>query len=85
MVGAAILGIGIWLKVDSKSLFGVLEDIEDLPPEMFQLVNVSYLLIGVGVFLFVIGFLGCCGAVKESRCMLLMVSMFDTYTNGFTG
>ena len=72
--GAAILGVGVWVKVDSGSLLGILEDVPDAPAGLSQLVNVAYLLIAVGAVLLVIGFLGCCGAIKESRCMLLTVS-----------
>lgn len=71
LAGAAILGVGVWVKVDSASLLGLLDEIEDAPPELSQLANVAYLLIGVGAVLLVIGFLGCCGAIRESRCMLL--------------
>ncbi|XP_059195400.1 tetraspanin 34a [Centropristis striata] len=70
LAGAGILGVGVWVKVDSGSLTGLLES-ADAPSELSVLANVSYLLIGVGAVLLVIGFLGCCGAVKESRCMLL--------------
>ncbi|XP_044044916.1 tetraspanin-1-like isoform X2 [Siniperca chuatsi] len=69
--GAAILGVGVWVKVDSGSLMGLLDNLEGAPSGLSQLVYVSYLLIAVGAVLLVIGFLGCCGAVKESRCMLL--------------
>lgn len=62
------------MKVDSGSLLGLLDKVEGTPSGLSQLVNVSYLLIGVGCVLLVIGFLGCCGAVRESRCMLLTVS-----------
>nr|ACQ58149.1 Tetraspanin-1 [Anoplopoma fimbria] len=71
LAGACILGVGVWVKVDSGSLLGLLNDVEDAPSGLSQLVNVSYLLIAVGAVLLVIGFLGCCGAVRESRCMLL--------------
>lgn len=30
-------------------------------------------LIAVGSIIMILGFLGCCGAIKESRCMLLLV------------
>ncbi|KAJ8283758.1 hypothetical protein COCON_G00026080 [Conger conger] len=72
LAGAAILGVGVWVKVDSSSLFAVLGKIENAPPELNQLLNVGYLLIAVGGVLLVLGFLGCCGAMKESRCMLLL-------------
>jgi hypothetical protein len=73
LAGAAILGVGIWVKVDSGSILGFLKGIKDAPAEMNQILNVGYLLIAVGAVLLIVGFLGCCGAMKESRCMLLMV------------
>ncbi|XP_030000844.1 tetraspanin-1-like [Sphaeramia orbicularis] len=72
LAGAAILGVGVWAKVDTGSLLGFLSEVDGAPPGLDQLVNVSYLLIAVGAVLLVIGFLGCCGAIRESRCMLLM-------------
>ncbi|KAJ8404177.1 hypothetical protein AAFF_G00339500, partial [Aldrovandia affinis] len=45
---------------------------EDAPSELSQVLNVGYLLIAVGAVLLLIGFLGCCGAARESRCMLLL-------------
>ncbi|XP_018926119.1 tetraspanin 34 [Cyprinus carpio] len=71
LAGAAILAVGIWVAVDRVSLLGFLDHIEDAPPELAQLANIGYLLIGVGAFLTLVGFMGCCGAVKESKCMLL--------------
>lgn len=31
------------------------------------------LMIAIGVIIVVLGFLGCCGAIRENRCMLLLV------------
>uniref|UniRef100_A0A8C2XK39 Tetraspanin n=1 Tax=Cyclopterus lumpus TaxID=8103 RepID=A0A8C2XK39_CYCLU len=70
LAGAGILGVGVWVKVDSGSLLVLLDNVEGTS-EFSQLVNVAYVLIGVGAVRLVIGFLGCCGAVRESRCMLL--------------
>lgn len=70
--GAAILAVGVWVKVDSGSLLGVLSDIKDAPSQLAQLANVGYLLIAIGAVLVIMGFLGCCGAIRESRCMLLL-------------
>ncbi|CAL8311144.1 unnamed protein product [Arctogadus glacialis] len=72
VAGAALLGVGIWVKVDSSSIMGLLNSMEGAPEELGQLLNVGYLLIAIGVVLVVIGFLGCCGAIKESRCMLML-------------
>uniref|UniRef100_UPI0037E82C51 tetraspanin 34a n=1 Tax=Semicossyphus pulcher TaxID=241346 RepID=UPI0037E82C51 len=71
LAGAAILGVGVWVKVNSDSFLGILNGVDGAPSGLSELVYVSYVLIGVGVVLVIIGFLGCCGAVKESRCMLL--------------
>ncbi|XP_069831949.1 tetraspanin-16 [Dendropsophus ebraccatus] len=67
--GIAVLGIGIWVKVDGGSFLKILGS---AAPQLMQVVNVGYLCIAVGGFLILMGFLGCCGAVKESRCMLML-------------
>ncbi|NWW29615.1 TSN1 protein, partial [Panurus biarmicus] len=67
--GGTLLGVGIWVKVDGESflhIFGTLSS------SILQVVNVSYLLIVIGAILLVIGFLGCYGAQKESKCLLMM-------------
>ncbi|CAM5118185.1 unnamed protein product [Natator depressus] len=67
--GLAVLGIGIWMKVDGGSFVQILGA---AAPQLMQLINVGYLCIAVGTFLLLMGFLGCCGAMKESKCMLLL-------------
>lgn len=37
-----------------------------------------YILIGAGALMMLVGFLGCCGALQESQCMLGMVSVQST-------
>ncbi|KAM7046296.1 tetraspanin-1 [Acridotheres tristis] len=67
--GGTLLGVGIWVKVDGESflnIFGALSS------SVLQVVNVAYLLIVIGAILLVIGFLGCYGAQKESKCLLIM-------------
>ncbi|KAM8878663.1 tetraspanin 34a [Spinachia spinachia] len=71
LAGVCILALGVWVKVDSGSLLGLLQTVDGAPAGLSQLANVAYLLIAVGAVLLFIGFLGCCGAVRESRCMLL--------------
>ncbi|XP_066498519.1 tetraspanin 35 [Hoplias malabaricus] len=72
LAGAGILAVGIWVKVDSGSILGFLQNLDGAPTELKQVLNVGYLLIALGAVLLLIGFLGCCGAVKESKCMLLL-------------
>ncbi|XP_072925638.1 tetraspanin-1-like [Hemitrygon akajei] len=67
--GAAIMGVGIWIKVDGGSFFAVLAQVSS---SLKVVANVGYLCIALGAFLMVIGFLGCCGAMKENKCMLMI-------------
>ncbi|XP_034769546.2 tetraspanin-1-like [Acipenser ruthenus] len=69
LAGAGVLGVGIWVKVDGASFTKLLDTVS---PDLSQVVNVGYLCIAVGLVLLVMGFLGCCGAIKESKCMLLL-------------
>ncbi|XP_061438284.1 tetraspanin-16 isoform X4 [Rhineura floridana] len=67
--GLTLLGIGIWVKVDGSSFVKVLGA---AAPQLLQLINVGYLCIAVGTFLLLMGFMGCWGAMKESKCLLLV-------------
>lgn len=72
LAGGAILGVGIWVKVDSGSALGILSQIDNMPSGLSQVLNVGYLMIALGAVLVILGFLGCCGAIKEWRWMLLL-------------
>jgi len=61
--GAVLFGTGIWVLVDGGSF----KNIVSTDPIIFGAV---YLLIVVGGVIFVTGFLGCCGAIRESKCLL---------------
>uniref|UniRef100_A0A672GDC5 Tetraspanin n=1 Tax=Salarias fasciatus TaxID=181472 RepID=A0A672GDC5_SALFA len=79
LAGVAILAVGIWAKVDSSSLMNILSTGNaELPDKVFQMDYVSYVFIAVGSVLLIMGFLGCCGAITESKCMLLTVRVADT-------
>ncbi|XP_041366685.1 CD9 antigen-like [Gigantopelta aegis] len=65
--GAAILGVGIWFLVDPnmESYLGIVKINADQ-----SLTNAAYILIGFGSFIFLVGFCGCCGAIRNSKCLL---------------
>ncbi|KAM9379186.1 tetraspanin-1 [Phaethornis superciliosus] len=67
--GGTLLGVGIWVAVDGKSFLDIFGAVSS---SVLQVVNVSYFLIVIGAILLVIGFLGCCGAQKESKCLLML-------------
>ncbi|XP_067086814.1 tetraspanin-1 [Osmerus mordax] len=67
--GSTLLAVGIWMSVDGGNFLQILGD---LSGEASQLVNVGFFCIAIGGVLVLMGFLGCCGAHKESRCLLLL-------------
>uniref|UniRef100_A0A8D0WJD9 Tetraspanin n=1 Tax=Sus scrofa TaxID=9823 RepID=A0A8D0WJD9_PIG len=71
LAGIAVLAIGLWLRFDSqtKSIF------EQENNNNSSFYTGVYILIGAGALMMVVGFLGCCGAVQESQCMLGLVSV----------
>ncbi|KAM4631058.1 CD82 antigen-like isoform 1-T2 [Polymixia lowei] len=64
LFGAVIMGFGLWLLLDNQSFIAVLQD------SSMALKVGSYILIGVGAFSMLLGFLGCLGAIYEIRCLL---------------
>ncbi|KAM5287884.1 tetraspanin-8 [Ctenodactylus gundi] len=65
--GTVILAIAIWIRVSKNAN----EVLNSGPAASNPLLAVN-ILIAVASIIMVLGFLGCCGAVKESRCMLLL-------------
>ncbi|EPY87853.1 CD9 antigen [Camelus ferus] len=70
LAGIAVLAVGLWLRFDSqtKSIF----EQENNNSSFYTGV---YILIGAGALMMLVGFLGCCGAVQESQCMLGLASI----------
>ncbi|NXB13310.1 TSN8 protein, partial [Rhagologus leucostigma] len=64
--GCIILGVSIWIRVSGAQQVNAHSHTDS---SVFAGVNV---LIAVGSIIMVLGFLGCCGAIKESRCMLML-------------
>lgn len=64
ILGAVMLGFGIWILVDKNSFISVLQTSSSL------LKTGAYILVGVGAVTMLMGFLGCIGAVNEIRCLL---------------
>jgi len=78
--GTAILAVGIWLAVDQTSLLVLLkftptENVLNLL-EPLVMRQTAYLFIAAGAFVFIVSFLGYCGAVKESRVLLALYGAF---------
>ena len=79
-MGCAVLGIGIYALVDGADLVDIVESADaDVSLKVFT--SAAIILIVVSVFVVILTFFGCCGAIKESKCMLgtyftLILAMF---------
>ncbi|KTG02805.1 hypothetical protein cypCar_00029290, partial [Cyprinus carpio] len=60
---------GIWVTVDGDSFMKVLPPFTD---DFENHVNVGIFSITIGAVMTLLGLLGCCGAQKESKCLLIM-------------
>uniref|UniRef100_A0A8C8YVJ3 Tetraspanin n=1 Tax=Prolemur simus TaxID=1328070 RepID=A0A8C8YVJ3_PROSS len=67
LCGILILALAIWVRVSKDGQ----EILSSGDADVNSNVSVN-ILIAVGAIIMILGFLGCCGAVKESRCMLLL-------------
>lgn len=70
--GSFLLGVGVWVLVDPTGF----REIVAANPLLFTGV---YIILGMGGMLFLLGFLGCCGAIRENKCLLLFVSQLTNY------
>lgn len=74
IIGCALLGVGIYLKVGKTDYIDVAEELTSVS----KYVTAGNLLIAVGSIILVVAFLGCCGACTENECMLLAFFLFLT-------
>lgn len=71
LAGSALAGFGIYVFVSGGS-YGQL-GLGDSTR------MVAYVLIILGSIIMLLGFLGCCGALLENKCMLVTVGLFNLY------
>ncbi|KAG7279860.1 hypothetical protein CRUP_016187 [Coryphaenoides rupestris] len=65
LMGSLVLAVGLWLRFDPETV-SLLNG--DGAPDTF-FIGV-YILIVAGGLVMLVGFFGCCGAVRESQCLL---------------
>ena len=66
LLGFGVLTVGIWTHLN-RGPYGTL-----LPNSSF--LSATTLTIAAGAIIFIVGFCGCCSAMMESQCMLVVVS-----------
>ncbi|CAH6788203.1 CD82 antigen [Phodopus roborovskii] len=70
ILGAVILGFGVWIVADKSSFVSVLQTSSS------SLQVGAYVFIAVGAITMLMGLLGCIGAVNEVRCLLGLYFVF---------
>ncbi|NXA62844.1 TSN18 protein, partial [Mohoua ochrocephala] len=63
--GTCLVGMGVWVAVDPAGF-------QDIVAARAVLSAGAWLLLAVGIALSLLGFLGCCGALRRSRPLLLL-------------
>uniref|UniRef100_A0A672NJY9 Tetraspanin 1 n=1 Tax=Sinocyclocheilus grahami TaxID=75366 RepID=A0A672NJY9_SINGR len=79
LAGMCLVGAGIWVTVDGDSFMKVLPPFTD---DFQSHVNVGIFSITIGAVMTLLGLLGCCGAQKESKCLLIMIILRAGATPG---
>jgi len=74
ILSCVVLGLGIWVVVDRSSFLDLLDQTNASVPIYNSAV---ILILFVSVSAIIISFLGCCGAYRESRCMLGTYFIFN--------
>lgn len=78
LAGLALIVVGVIYQLD-------LNDYTNAVPEDYQSIGLaSTLTIAIGCIIFLIAFFGCCGAVRESPCLLTTVRSSEIYYNYLT-
>lgn len=67
LAGLTLLGLGIAIQLQIKAIVAVTD-------ANFQVAPITAMVVGGIVFF--IAFLGCCGAIRESNCMLVTYAIF---------
>ena len=83
VLGIGVLGLGTWISVDKTSLFDLVSNStiyqnsskpenENVTSEVNYYFTLASLgIIGTGAFIILLSLVGCCGAIKESKCLLI--------------
>jgi len=81
IIGAVLFSVGTWLVADRNSFIKLarleefIQENEELPSSD-TVSHAAYILISVGAFVFIISFLGYCGALLENRVFLSSYGIF---------
>lgn len=69
--GSGLIAVGFWMRLSGDVLGTNILGVFSI--YAVNTVKVDIYFISVGIIMALLGFLGCCGAKKESKCLLIMV------------
>lgn len=72
LAGIAVVVVSVMLLLDSSKYLATEGNQQD--SQMYF--SIIYILLGAGCFMAIVGFFGCCGALRESPCMLCTFFIF---------
>lgn len=67
IAGIAIVALAVWMLVDPTFMISLAQEQQNYQYALF-------VLLAIGILMILLAFCGCCGAFKESQCMLVSVS-----------
>ena len=79
LAGIILLAVGIWMLADENSRHYF--DIANNPDAQHAFRTSCIVILCLGILIALISFCGCCGAIRESNCLLMTVSLFDFQIN----
>lgn len=69
ILGIVLLGCGVWILFESNTFIATLRTTDE---KILSVVFVAYVLIAIGFVTVLVCFMGCLGAYKEIRCLLIL-------------
>lgn len=75
MVGLALVAAGAMVLAGADFIASVLKSFKDIPVVSDYITIAAWVLVGIGIFLVVMGILGGCGACCAIKVFLIAVSM----------
>ncbi|KRY49028.1 Uncharacterized protein T03_1936, partial [Trichinella britovi] len=72
LAGMAVLVVSIWLLLDRD----VAQHMIELDARLQEFYVTVYILLAVGIVMSLLGFMGCCGALRKSKCLLIAVKQY---------
>lgn len=75
LIGVALIAIGS-IALSKFDVIGSLDGLGSIDSFTYSTMFIPIVVIALGCVVFIISFCGCCGAIRESQCMLMSYAVF---------